>query len=134
VHEPEKDKITAHDFKKLRAMKKTPDGKVHSCATHVEHVVLGKGITISEQHAEPDTNGDIEWYTVQFENSVQKVLTKDFINKYPDISKKGKNKARYKLIYQHLITEKTIPNILIAKAVIVNEIFYPIAVSIASIF
>jgi hypothetical protein len=61
-------------------------------------------------------------------------ILKDFINKYPDISKKGKNKARYKLIYQHLITEKTIPNILIVKAVIVNEIFYPIAVSIASIF
>ena len=77
VHEPEKDKITAHDFKKLRAMKKTPDGKVHNCATHVEHVVLGKGTTVSEQHAEPDANGDIEWYTVQFENSVQKVLTKD---------------------------------------------------------
>ena len=77
VHEPEKDKITAHDFKKLRAMKKTPDGKVHNCATHVEHVVLGKGTTVSEQHAEPDTNGNIEWYTVQFENSVQKVLTKD---------------------------------------------------------
>ena len=77
VHEPEKDEITAHDFKKLRAMKKTPDGKVHNCATHVEHVVLGKGTTVSEQHAEPDTNGNIEWYTVQFENSVQKVLTKD---------------------------------------------------------
>ena len=77
VHEPEKDKITAHDFKKLRAMKKTPDGKVHNCATHVEHVVLGKGTTVSEQHAEPDANGDIEWYTVQFENSIQKVLTKD---------------------------------------------------------
>ena len=77
VHEPEKDKITAHDFKKLRTMKKTPDGKVHNCATHVEHVVLGKGTTVSEQHAEPDANGNIEWYTVQFENSVQKVLTKD---------------------------------------------------------
>ena len=77
VHEPDKDKITAHDFKKLRAMKKTPDGKVHNCATHVEHVVLGKGTTVSEQHAEPDANGNIEWYTVQFENSVQKVLTKD---------------------------------------------------------
>ena len=77
VHEPEKDEITAHDFKKLRAMKKTPDGKVHNCATHVEHVVLGKGTTVSEQHAEPDANGNIEWYTVQFENSVQKVLTKD---------------------------------------------------------
>lgn len=77
VHEPEKDKITADDFKKLRAMKKTKDGKVHNCATHVEHAVLGKGTTVSEQHAEPDANGNIEWYTVQFENSIQKVLTKD---------------------------------------------------------
>ncbi len=77
VHEPEKDEITAHDFKKLRAMKKTKDGKVHNCATHVEHAVLGKGTTVSEQHAEPDANGNIEWYTVQFENSIQKVLTKD---------------------------------------------------------
>jgi len=77
VHEPEKDEITSDDFKKLRAMKKTKDGKVHNCATHVEHAVLGKGTTVSEQHATPDANGDIEWYTVQFENSTQKVLTKD---------------------------------------------------------
>ena len=77
VHEPEKDKITAHDFKKLCAMKKTPDGKVHNCATHVEHAVLGKGTTVSEDHAEPDAEGNIEWYTVQFEHSTQKVLTKD---------------------------------------------------------
>jgi hypothetical protein len=33
-----------------------------------------------------------------------------------------------------LITEKTMPNILVDKADIVKEIFYPIAVSIASIF
>jgi hypothetical protein len=77
VHEPEKDKLTADDFKKLRAMKKTPAGKVHNCATHVEHVVLGKGTTVSEEHAEPDENGNIEWYTIQFEHSTQQVLTKD---------------------------------------------------------
>ena len=77
VHEPEKDEITAHDFKKLRAMKKKPNGKVHDCATHVEHTELGRGVTISEQHAEPDAEGNIEWYTVQFEHSTQQVLTKD---------------------------------------------------------
>ena len=77
VHEPEKDEITAHDFKKLRAMKKKPNGKVHNCATHVEHAVLGKGTTVSEEHAEPDAEGNIEWYTVQFEHSTQQVLTKD---------------------------------------------------------
>jgi hypothetical protein len=70
-------KIDAEDFVKLRAMKKTPSGKVHNCATHVEHAVLGKGVTVSEEHAEPDADGNIEWYTVQFENTMQKVLTKD---------------------------------------------------------
>jgi len=77
VHEPEKDEITAHDFKKLRAMKKDKNGKVHDCATHVEHTELGRGVTISEQHAEPDENGDIEWYAVQFDSGVYKVYTED---------------------------------------------------------
>ena len=77
VHEPEKDQITADDFKKLRAMKKTKDGKVHNCATHVEHVVLGKGTTVSEQHAEPDENGDIAWYTVEFETGTHQIATKE---------------------------------------------------------
>ena len=79
VHEPEKDEITAHDFKKLRAMKKTKDGKVHNCATHVEHALLGAGTTISEQHAEPDEEGNIAWYTVQFDSGIKKVDTKDLI-------------------------------------------------------
>jgi len=70
-------KIDGQDFVKLRTMKKNPNGKVHSCATHVEHAVLGKGVTVSEDHAEPDENGNIEWYTVQFEHSTQQVLTKD---------------------------------------------------------
>ena len=77
VHEPEKDQITADDFKKLRAMKKTKDGKVHNCATHVEHAVLGKGTTVSEQHAEPDENGDIAWYTVEFETGTHQIATKE---------------------------------------------------------
>ena len=77
VHEPEKDKITAHDFKKLRTMKKTPDGKVHNCATHVEHAVFGKGTTVSEQHAEPDENGNIAWYTVEFETGTHQIATKE---------------------------------------------------------
>lgn len=70
-------RIDGQDFVKLRSMKKTPAGKVHNCATHVEHAVFGKGTTVSEQHAEPDENGNIAWYTIQFEHSTQQVLTKD---------------------------------------------------------
>jgi hypothetical protein len=39
--------------------------------------LLGVGTTISEQHAEPDENGDIAWYTVQFDSGIKKVDTKD---------------------------------------------------------
>lgn len=49
--------------------------KTHYCATHVEHSLLGYGECISEQHAEPDENGDIAWYTVQFPTGTHKIST-----------------------------------------------------------
>lgn len=112
VHEPEKDEITADDFKKLRAMKKTKDGKVHNCATHVEHAVLGKGVTVSEQHAEPDVNGEIEWYTVQFENSTQKVLTKDLTITMSEahVHESAEEQVEEAMSHQAATTMKHIPN------------------------
>jgi len=47
--------------------------KAHFCATHVEHALLGQGTCISEQHAEPDENGNIAWYSVQFPSGIQRV-------------------------------------------------------------
>jgi len=47
--------------------------KAHFCATHVEHAFLGYGECISEDHAEPDENGDIAWYKVQFPTGIQRV-------------------------------------------------------------
>jgi hypothetical protein len=49
--------------------------KAHFCATHVEHSLYGQGTCISEQHAEPDENGNIAWYTVQFPTGALKVNT-----------------------------------------------------------
>jgi len=49
--------------------------KAHYCATHVEHALLGYGQCISQQHAEPDENGDIAWYTVQFPTGTHKIST-----------------------------------------------------------
>lgn len=49
--------------------------KAHYCATHVEHALLGYGECISEQHAAPDENGDIAWYTVKFPTGTHKVNT-----------------------------------------------------------
>jgi hypothetical protein len=49
--------------------------RAHFCATHVEHALLGQGVCISEDHAEPDENGDIAWYSVQFPSGIQRVNT-----------------------------------------------------------
>lgn len=112
VHEPEKDQLTADDFKKLRAMKKDKNGKVHNCATHVEHAVLGKGTTISEQHAVPAEDGSIEWYTVQFESSVQKVLTKDLTITMSEthVHESADEQVEEAMSHQASTTMKHIPN------------------------
>lgn len=49
--------------------------KAHYCATHVEHALLGYGECISEQHAAPDEDGNIAWYTVRFPAGTHKVNT-----------------------------------------------------------
>jgi hypothetical protein len=49
--------------------------KAHFCATHVEHSLYGQGTCISEQHAEPDEEGKVAWYTVQFPTGVLRVNT-----------------------------------------------------------
>ena len=49
--------------------------KAHYCATHVEHPIFGDGECIAEAHADPDADGNIEWYTVQFGDGVRKVYT-----------------------------------------------------------
>ena len=58
--------------------KKKKKGKKHSCASKVEHVEWGEGTCISEHHANPDENGFVSWYDVEFEHGVEKrVPTED---------------------------------------------------------
>ena len=49
--------------------------KAHFCATHVEHAMLGLGTCISEQHGEPDDQGQIAWYTVEFPTGTHRIET-----------------------------------------------------------
>ena len=49
--------------------------KAHFCATHVEHAMLGLGTCISEQHAEPDEQGQVAWYTVEFPTGTHRIET-----------------------------------------------------------
>lgn len=52
-----------------------PVDKAHFCATHVEHSIYGMGRCISENHAEPDVDGNIAWYNVEFEDGIHRVDT-----------------------------------------------------------
>ena len=52
-----------------------PVDKAHYCATHVEHPLYGEGECIAEAHADPDADGNIAWYTVQFPDGIRKVYT-----------------------------------------------------------
>jgi hypothetical protein len=53
------------------------DEETHFCAKHVYSSMLGEGIVLEAQHADPDEYGDIEWYLVEFKNGIHKVYTED---------------------------------------------------------
>jgi hypothetical protein len=44
----------------------------HNCATHVYHESWGAGQTITTMHAEPDSNGFVQWYDVMFDHGIEK--------------------------------------------------------------
>ena len=74
------EKITKNLFESILTVTqgKVEEGsvdKAHFCATHVEHSLYGQGTCISEQHAEPDEEGKVAWYTVQFPTGVLRVNT-----------------------------------------------------------
>lgn len=59
----------------------TDTGKVvHNCAKHVEHAEWGKGTTMSEEHAAPDADGNIEWYDVLFDHGLEKAVPTASLN------------------------------------------------------
>lgn len=49
----------------------------HDCATHVEHAEFGEGTPIYGQHADPDENGNVSWYNVQFEHGIEEGVSVD---------------------------------------------------------
>lgn len=61
----------------MQELKDTPGNSAHQCAIHVKHATMGEGRTLTSQHAEPDAEGEISWYTVMFEHGIEKVDTKD---------------------------------------------------------
>ncbi|MFZ9610677.1 MAG: hypothetical protein ACO294_08225 [Methylococcales bacterium] len=68
----------------------------HYCASHVYSNLYGEGVVVEGAHADPDENGNIEWYLVEFKDCVKKVYTEKIeimIAEYHDNHKKKKKKA-----------------------------------------
>mgnify|MGYP003134234196 CR=1 FL=1 len=49
----------------------------HMCAKHVLHPEYGEGVVLEGQHALPDEDGNISWYTVQFNHGTETIETED---------------------------------------------------------
>lgn len=49
----------------------------HWCAKHVYHDVYGEGVVVEGEHALPDEQGNIDWYTVEFPHGKETVFTED---------------------------------------------------------
>jgi hypothetical protein len=49
----------------------------HYCAKHVYSNMFGEGEVVEGLHAEPDENGNVEWYAVQFNEGIKKVFTEN---------------------------------------------------------
>lgn len=49
----------------------------HYCAKHVRSQLLGDGVVLEAHHADPDEQGNVEWYMVEFKDGIRKVYTED---------------------------------------------------------
>jgi hypothetical protein len=83
---------------KSEEVEEVPPGQ-HFCAKHVLSNVFGEGVVLEGQHAEPDENGHVEWYTVQFEHGEEVIFAEDveimmaeFHNNHSPSKKKMKKK------------------------------------------
>ena len=61
---------------KSEEVEEAPPGQ-HFCAKHVLSNVFGEGVVLEGQHAEPDEDGHVEWYTVQFDHGEEVIFAED---------------------------------------------------------
>lgn len=82
--EEEREKIDLDDDGELEEYEKKKgnairhsQGKPHICATKVHHEKFGRGTPVYAEHAEPNDEGYVSWYTVQFEHGTEVINTVD---------------------------------------------------------
>jgi len=65
-----------HNQQDVDKMDEAPEGQ-HYCAKHVYSEMFGEGVVLEGQHDEPNQNGEIEWYMVEFKDGIHKVYSED---------------------------------------------------------
>jgi len=56
-----------------------PANTQHLCAKNVVHESWGEGICIPTMHADPDEEGNIEWYDVMFDHGIEEKVSIDIL-------------------------------------------------------
>ena len=68
------------------------DSKYHVCAVVVEHPEWGVGKPLMGRHAEPDDEGNIAWYDVEFAHGIEEKVYADNFNILDEMSHGSKKK------------------------------------------
>jgi len=53
------------------AVEDNPANRQHLCAKNVVHENWGEGVCIPTMHADPDAEGNVEWYDIMFEHGIE---------------------------------------------------------------
>ena len=69
------------------------ESKFHVCAVVVEHPEWGVGKPIIGRHAEPDDDGNVEWYDVEFAHGIEEKVYADGLNILDEMNHGKKKKA-----------------------------------------
>ena len=56
------------------------ESKYHVCAVVVEHDEWGVGKPLIGRHAEPDADGNVEWYDIEFEHGIEEKVMVEGLN------------------------------------------------------
>ena len=75
----DKDGKLSKEEKDTANKKRHDEGEPHLCATKVKHESFGYGTPIYARHAEPDSDGNVAWYSVVFEHGTEIVDTTDLV-------------------------------------------------------
>lgn len=69
------------------------DSKFHVCAVVVEHPEWGVGKPIIGRHAEPDDDGNVEWYDVEFAHGIEEKVYAEGLNILDEMNHGKKKKT-----------------------------------------